>query len=496
MIMETDVQPGTELLPLNTIRVETALSRYPVHRLARKGSIKIEVSEANGLRDTSLQWKVSYNSEYGQPGPLAYKIDTLIINRRIEEASRPIPRIIKLGSLHDICRELGVSEGKNIVTIKNALHQNASAYITAKIQYRQADGSERTLEAGFTRYSVILTGEKLPDGRKADGVYIILNDSFIQVLNGAITRPLDYDYLKSLPPAPQRFYELLSYQIYAALKYDRPRAKVNYSEFCAHAPQTRHTDWERVRSQMTKVHRPHLASGYITKVEFQVITDDAGRPDWIMFYQPGPKARAEYRAFNKRGGLPLLEIEPLEPLPELAGPQVTELELELIRRGVTAGTAKELVREHAEEKILAQIERLDWQVEKKPEKIAEPAAYLVQAIKNDYAAPKGFISKAERQRRQEAKQAKEHQGAEARRREQEQESIEKAHRKKVDAYLKQLDPDERTTLEAKVLAAASPADRESYESHVMARFRETVMIGMIRQYLAGKPELERIAAEA
>src|SRR5271170_500922 len=146
MIMETDVQPGTELLPLNTIRVETALSRFPVHRLARKGRIKIEVSEANGLRETSLQWKVSYNSEYGQPGPLAYKIDTLIINRRIEEASRPIPRMIKLGSLHDICRELGVSQGKNIVTIKNALHQNASAYITAKIQYRQADGSERTLE--------------------------------------------------------------------------------------------------------------------------------------------------------------------------------------------------------------------------------------------------------------------------------------------------------------------------------------------------------------
>ncbi len=496
MIMETDVQPGTELIPLNTIRVETALSRYPVHRLARKGSIKIEVSEANGIRETALQWKVSYNSEYGQPGPLAYKIDTLIINRRIEEACRPIPRMIKLGSLHDICRELGVSEGKNIVTIKNALHQNASAYITAKIQYRQADGTERTLEAGFTRYSVILTGEKLPDGRKADGVYIVLNDSFIQVLNGAMTRPLDYDYLKSLPPAPQRFYELLSYQIYAALKYDRPRAKVNYSEFCAHAPQTRHSDWERVRSQMTKVHRPHLASGYITKVDFQSTADSDGQPDWIMLYQPGPKARAEYRAFAKRGGLPLIEVESAEPSPPLASPEVTELEQELIRRSVTAATAKELVRDHAEEKILAQIERLDWQMEKKPEKIAEPAAYLVQAIKNDYAAPKGFVSKAERQRRAEAKQAKERQAAEERRREQEQEALERATRRKVDAYLKQLDPADRLALEAKALETASQTDRENYESHVMARFRDTLMLGMIREYLAGKPELEQIALEA
>src|SRR4051812_23289425 len=161
--MGTEVIPSTELLPLNTIRVETALSRYPVHRLARKGEIKIEVHE--GDREAALKWKVSYNSEYGQPGPLAYKLDTLIINRRIEEANRPIPRLIKLGSLRDICKELEVSEGKNKTAIKQALFQNASAFITAKIHYRLADGSERTLEAGFTRYNVVFTGEKLPDGR-------------------------------------------------------------------------------------------------------------------------------------------------------------------------------------------------------------------------------------------------------------------------------------------------------------------------------------------
>ena len=133
--METESSPGTELLPLNTIRVETALSRYPVHRLARKGSIKIEVSEQNGLRARPRSnGRSATTATTASPGPLAYKIDTLIINRRIEEAPRPIPRIIKLGSLNDICRELGISQGKNIVTIKNALHQNASAYITAKIR--------------------------------------------------------------------------------------------------------------------------------------------------------------------------------------------------------------------------------------------------------------------------------------------------------------------------------------------------------------------------
>jgi hypothetical protein len=468
--METEANLSTELVPLTPIRVETALSRYPVHRLARKGNIKIEVSEENARKDTALQWKVSYNSEYGQPGPLAYKLDTLIINRRIEEATRPIPRIIKLGSLHDICRELGISEGKNIISIKNALHQNASAYITSKIRYRAADGSERTLEAGFTRYSVVLTGEKLPDGRKADGVYILLNDNFIQVINGAMTRPLDYDYLKSLPPAPQRFYELLSYQMYAALKYDRPRAKLTYSDFCSHAPQTRHLDWEHVRSQMNKVHRPHLQSGYIAKVDSQQTTDRDGKPDWIMLYQPGPKARAEYRAFTKRGLPTVLEIEPLElEPPAIAEP--SELERELIRHGVTATVAAELVRSHPEEKIQLQIEILDWRLAgKKADKIDDPAAYLVGAIRNEtgYATPKGFVSKAERERREEAKKAKDRQAAEDRRRKQEEETRQQAEREAADAYWSSLSAEQQSQLEADALADGGDAVRQTHET--MKRF--------------------------
>ncbi|HWE97535.1 MAG TPA: hypothetical protein VG269_26490, partial [Tepidisphaeraceae bacterium] len=380
--MELDNQPSTEISPLNTIRVETALSRYPVHRLARKGNIEISIREGSPKGDVTT-WEVDYSKKHGQPGPLAYKLDTLIINRRIEEARRPVTRVLRLGSLSDICRELNLADsGKNRADIKNALFQNAFAGITAKTRYRQGDGSERTLEAAFTRYSVILTGEKLPTGRKADAVHIILNDVFINVINGAMTRPLDYDYLRSLPPAPQRFYELLSYQMYAALLYDRPRAKLIYSELCAHAPQTRHADWEKVRSQMSKIHRPHLQSGYIAKVESQPSADSDGPPDWIFFYQPGPKARAEFRTFAKRGGPNVLEIEPLEP-PTLDGTRLSELELELTRRGVTDTIARQLVAEQPEEKIRLQIEILDWRLSRrKGQAIDDPAAYLVAAIKS------------------------------------------------------------------------------------------------------------------
>src|SRR4051812_35975997 len=114
--MENDPIPSTEPSPLNPIRVETALSRYPVHRLARKGNIDIEIREQDANGETTIRWEVDYSKKHGQPGPLAYKVDTLIVNRRIEEAPRPIPKLIKLGSLRDICRELGMSEGENVNT--------------------------------------------------------------------------------------------------------------------------------------------------------------------------------------------------------------------------------------------------------------------------------------------------------------------------------------------------------------------------------------------
>jgi hypothetical protein len=44
-----------ELVSLNPIRVETALSRYPVHKLARKGNVAIDVKE-EGKQPPPLKW--------------------------------------------------------------------------------------------------------------------------------------------------------------------------------------------------------------------------------------------------------------------------------------------------------------------------------------------------------------------------------------------------------------------------------------------------------
>lgn len=488
-LMQPKQEPAAELASPHPIRVETALSRYPVHRLAKHGSVAIDIREKSEDGEVLIRWDVDYSKKRGQPGPLAYKLDTLIINRRIEEVRRPIPKMIRLGNLKDICRELGSAEGgKNTNDIKNALHQNASAYITAKIRYRQSNGAERSIEFGDTRYGVVFTGEKLPDGRTADAVYIVLHDFYREILDKSVTRPLDYGYLKSLPPAPQRLYELLSYQMYAAIKNDRPRAKLLYSEICMYAPLTRHSDWERARRQTAKIHAPHKQSGYLGKIDFEQTVDADGNLDWIMLYQPGPKARAEHRAFTKRGGPVMLETEPVtaDPAPRIAASTPSPTAAELIGRGVTPTIAAELARDHDAEKIRRQIEILEWQEAKKPGKIADPAAWLVIAVKNDHAVPKNFVSKAQRQARDAAKQAQALQAAEEHHRVQREKARDRAERQAIAAYWASLTPQQQAALDAASAAATDPATLAMETGPLARMVRQIRRDAWIRELLDGR----------
>jgi hypothetical protein len=229
------------------------------------------------------------------------------------------------------------------------------------------------------------------------------------------------------------------------------------------------------RSQMNKLHRPHRESGYIARFDSQQTTDSDGQPDWILHYQPGPKALAEYRTFTKRGGPTLLETEPLEPQ-TVAAAESSELERELIQRGVTAAVARELVQEHGEAKIRLQIEYVEWLIDKKPEKIDDPSAYLVGAIKNDYAAPKNFISKVEQARRKEARQARERDAAEARRREKEQQEREQAERKVIAAYGAALTQEQQAEHDTAAIAQANAEELKLIEPGPLQR----VGMGLLR----------------
>src|SRR5262249_17090566 len=104
-----------------------------VDRIAKKTEIEIKQTRRNERGKVETTWEVR-----NPPGPLSYKLDTIIINRRIDEMRNrgEIQQLIKLGSLRDLCEELGINpSGKNTNALKEALRENAFAGITAKIKF-------------------------------------------------------------------------------------------------------------------------------------------------------------------------------------------------------------------------------------------------------------------------------------------------------------------------------------------------------------------------
>lgn len=369
-----------DLGAIQSIRTETVLSKLPVHNLSKTGNFEILIHRRKATGEVELHWSVSYNSKHGPPRQLAYKLDTLVINRRIDEIGRPVPKVIRLGSLRDIAKELDLGGDTN--QIRKALRQNAFTGITAKLTYRTASGEERRIEADFTRYSVVFAGEKLPDGAAADCVHLIFNEPYWEVLNNAPVRPLNYEYLRELTPAAQRFYEIVSYRMYAALKYGQPDARLPYSEFCTFSALQRYSDYDHFKKQMYKIHKPHLESGYLTRVYYEETQDSEGRPDWNMLYVPGDRARKEYEAFHQRKPAVGQGSKPPDPLLD-----------ELIKRGISEAQAKRLVHGLKDgQPLQAQLEWGDMLIRQGKGRIENPPGFYTYLVRENILPPPGNSS--------------------------------------------------------------------------------------------------------
>lgn len=419
--MELPVPATTqEPAALDIIRTETVLSRLPIHNLAKRGSVNIQIIKTTPDGKVDLKWIVSYSDRYGQARQLAYKLDTIVINHHIDEQPRPLPKMICLGSLRDVADQLDLGGDTN--KVRRALRQNASAFITAKFEYKGNDGTKKTLEADFTRYSVVFTGEQLPDGRRADAVYIILNEPYREVLNNAPVRPLDRAYMKTLPPGAQRFYEIISYKIFSAIKNDYAHAKIAYSDYCMFSAQLRHFERQPVQDQMAKVIRHHKESGYITAIKYESAIDAQNKPDWILYLTPGPKAHAEFAAAHGRRKISkTIDADALktwdshlnrhrtEPRQHRTEPETLkhdpQLLTEFTRRGITEKKAIELLANlKPGQDVVAQLELGEHMVQHSRIPIVNPPGFYIRLIESNMSVPETFETSAKRKTREESEQ--------------------------------------------------------------------------------------------
>jgi hypothetical protein len=145
-------------------------------------------------------------------------------------------------------------------------------------------------------------------------------------------------------------------------------------------------------------------------------------------------------------------------LPDAPSPseaQPSPLVEKLTSRGITAKVAVDLAARHPADKIEQKIELFDWRLtQPKPPK--DPAAYLVKSIVDDYALPKNYVSRAERERRAETKRQDDLAAAEQRRREREEQAREQAIKKAILTYWESLSSEQQAELDAASMTSADP----------------------------------------
>ena len=167
---------------------------------------------------------------------------------------------------------------------------------------------------------------------------------------------------------------------------------------------------------------------------------------------------------------------PALPPPPIPASEQSILVNALAQRGVTLVTAAELVQRHPAENIQKKIDVFDWLTHKQDKRIAKsPAGYLVKSINEDFAAPKGFISKAEQQAIVDARQAKERQADEARRCKQAEDAQDRREKELINGFWDGLSKEEKIEHEAAAIAQADTETLKLSEAGPMKKYGMTII---------------------
>ena len=355
--------------------------------------------------------------------------------------------------------------GSSYDRIELALDRWTSVYLKYENAWRDNRTKSWTSPQGFH----IIDHFKLNDSRTSNEQfelmpsYIVWNDVIFDSFQAGYLKPLDYDLCMGLRNSTaKRMYRFLDKRFH-------------------HKP-----DWLFDLKELAHEHigmgRHYEGPAHLKRNLMPAITE----LESVGFLEPLP----ENERFPKDGkswkvrliqksatSTPLLAIgNHPEPLPLLV--------VDLIARGVTKATAAELVQKHPAEAIATKLEVFDFLKEKADKRVAKsPAGYLVTSIREDYAVPEGFTSKAERDRRAEVARQTRQAEAQKARRKQEETHREREEAKQIAAYRKSLTAEQLTQLEADSLASATDEERKSLTDPILLRFRTTLIHKMMDEHI-------------
>ena len=291
--------PTPREIVAGSLRCEVNGLVYPFFFLTKgKGmeSIETRVVRREGDRTFEAVWRVTPHPACGRPGPLAHRVHRAV-EQLITERGLPVENPIPF-SIHNLCHRIGMKAGgTEYRKVREALVAIRGTQVESKGMF-YAKNLARYVDQVFSLYErIIFTGERLPDGTRAERNLLYLGTWYMESLNSLYVKPLDYRYyLKLHTPIARRLYELLGVKFYRVAEHPYPVIRYRYSTLCRLLPVKRHLYLSRMQQQLGPAHEELLRGGFLNAA------DDTPVPfqsDWYVSYRPGPKALAEIEA-NKR----------------------------------------------------------------------------------------------------------------------------------------------------------------------------------------------------
>jgi hypothetical protein len=430
-----------ELIPLNPDQhtvtfVPKLTTELPFFNLTAKRKDIPKVIKYHG-RDAAgrpINWEVYQDTskEIGAPAVEAHEVWYLLVKPSIDSQRLPngtIPEIIPLGGVRECLRKVGwTSGGHQAHELIKALTQISFAGCVADLWLptgeRDQEGKERFLQikGRFSRMSVYAIGEhhlteeqlanKTFDFDLEDVLYIRLDPLEAQLQQLQDRRIFDNQYLFSVNPAGRRWYELMAAKIFGVIKNKGEFCEIRYSWYIEHHHTLkRFYAHKRVRAQMDRVVKAHMASGYLNRVEYRAIKERDHEMDFIIRYYPGEGAKdsiSRIQGHIQRKNQTKLatqqpkQISVQEPTKEIKVPQKPPGET-MALSVITAGDERligQLITEFgilatkAYDLVTTRRDTVVLQLEAWPFRAAKPwnrAGWMIQAIEDNYQVPPPYV---------------------------------------------------------------------------------------------------------
>jgi len=406
---------------LSVIKTDANLSRLPLFALTRQG-LKTEVvrewvfTGTRGNEHVELIWRIMATPQYGYPSPFAKKVHRAV-EYLLTQNRFPAPEYLDF-SLYEITKILDLDDsGRTLDKIRDALNSIASTTLQSQgTYYYLENGAKKSINKVFRLYdSIILIGEKLPDGTTvADRNYIYFNQFYLQTLNSGYIKPLDFPYWNSLrSDIARRLYEYLSFVSFAT----KCRSfSIKYHRLCELLPITPQRYLSSAKRNLSKAHQELMNTGFLNKVVWRESKTDPKK--WIIEYHFGVRAKLELqRGFNDATYRPAIlavetaEISEIEELIESEDENqekwtkskkkqaqekvLAPIAQELIERGITKAVAIDFAEHFPEEYLREKIELHD--VNRATGVLTQNAAgWLREAITHDFKLSEEQEQKLER----------------------------------------------------------------------------------------------------